>query len=576
MNLKIIQFISPFFVIHLTLLLSIGFAQESSDQLSTLHQNITDVTLKDVVYKQTFHEKNGSCIVSIKIINSDNQKEEEYECNLSDLNEYKIELKASKQSLKIVCETKGSKNVVRIYENDKIKKYTNKFEFYAKDIENGKLIVSELQNLVKRCTENQNDLPNILGNSPDLKSAIQYLKENVRKVSVNENTLDQGFSVNEDFKALCSFEITDNKNSKNIRYNFNAADINISTIDFETKNEFVYVKAQTKGNAKLIEVFENGEKVNFTNKFEFYAEDIEEGRKFKNVVTYFVQESENLKSQELSNLEKLNSLIELNDFFKTKLKNESINDVSYKQSFTYENPKMYLCTFNVVNENKGELVSSFVNLIDLNKNNVSFNTSGSGVKIELETNGKLNLAGNSINGNPEKFTNKIILWSSGIEDARILVETMKKMISNAGEIYNPNFIEGTDNPTKIQCNTYLNQSFIKVVDGSDAFNLELKEDIENSCKLIYKEHDVTKDKTYEYKFDLNDINIHKINFSSSGKVATVRMETKGEKKYIEMFEQGTSKGYNNKIDLKVQDIENARLICEAFKNLSSHCSENLK
>jgi hypothetical protein len=54
------------------------------------------------------------------------------------------------------------------------------------------------------------------------------------------------------------------------------------------------------------------------------------------------------------------------------------------------------------------------------------------------------------------------------------------------------------------------------------------------------------------------------------------METKGEKLYIEMYEQGIPKGYDNKIDLKVQDIENARLICEAFKSLSSHCSENLK
>jgi hypothetical protein len=103
MCLKIIQFIYPFFVINFRLLVSICFAQ--SDQLSPLHQNITDVTLKNVVYKQTFEKKNSSCIVSIKILNSVNQKEEEYECNLSDLNEYNIDLKVQDiENARLICE----------------------------------------------------------------------------------------------------------------------------------------------------------------------------------------------------------------------------------------------------------------------------------------------------------------------------------------------------------------------------------------------------------------------------------------------------------------------------------------
>ena len=120
----------------------------------------------------------------------------------------------------------------------------------------------------------------------------------------------------------------------------------------------------------------------------------------------------------------------------------------------------------------------------------------------------------------------------------------------------------------------MNKSFTKVVEGDNAYNLELNKDADNSCKLDYKVDDVTKGKTYEYKFDMNDINVYKINFNSRGQEATVHLETKGEKKYIEILEQGASKGYDNSVDLKAQNIEDARLISEAFKKLSAYCSEN--
>lgn len=574
MKKNIVRFFSIIFLLFSTLFVTNSHAQELSNPLNLLQQNVKDVTIKEAVYKQTFQEKNGSCIVSVKILSTDKQDEVEYEFNLSDLNEYKIELNASRQSLNIECETKGRKNVIRVYENGRIKKYTNNFEFYAKDVDNGKLIVEQLKKQVETCNENQNDLANILGNSPDLNLAIQYLKTNIKKVTVNEISVEQSFSVNDEFNALCSFDITHSEDSKNIKYIFNATDINLSSVDFETKNEFVFIQGQAKGNSKLIEVFENGEKENFTNKFEFYVEDIEAGRKIKNVLMYYVGESEKVKSGELAKLDNLNSLIELNDFFTSRLKDESINNVSYSQSFSYDAQNAYMFTFSVVNENKGDAESSLVNLVDLNENGVSFNSSGSGVKIKMKTNGGSNLVKNSQNGEFGKYTNEIELWSSGIEDARILVETLKKMILKANEIYEPSFVSGFVNPTKEQCLSFLTENFTNVVEGDNAFNLELKGEEENSCKLTYKEHDVTKDKTLEYKFDMNDINVYKISFNTRGKEATIYMETKGEKKYIEVFEQGTSEGYNNKIDLKVQDIEKARLISEAFKKLSNYCSDN--
>lgn len=140
---KIFTILRQISVLYFTVFISsCCFAQKSSNPLSLLHQNISDVTIKDDVYKQTFQGKNGSCIVSFKILNSKNQNEDEYECNLSDLNEYKIELNVSKQRLKIKSKTK-SRDVVSVYENGKIKNYTDKCEFYAKVVAHSKMTEHE-------------------------------------------------------------------------------------------------------------------------------------------------------------------------------------------------------------------------------------------------------------------------------------------------------------------------------------------------------------------------------------------------------------------------------------------------
>lgn len=552
---------------------SISYAQESSEPLAQLKGNISNVSLKGVVYNQSLQEKNGSCIVSIKVLNTDKQKEEEYEFNFSDLNEYKVNLNVTKRSLKVVCETKGGKKIIRVYENGKVKGYSNKFAFYAFDLDNGKLLVEELKKQIKPCEAYQKDLSIILGGSPDINKAIEFLKTNIKKVSVNEHVWDQHFSADESFKALCNLDITIQKDEKNIIYKLNAADINSSTIDFNTKNEFVMVSGQTKGNKKFIEVFENGEKTNYTGKFVIYAEDIEHARKLKSVLELYVKESEELKSRELDKLDNVNSLVDIVDFFKARFKDVVVGEKSFKQLFSYENSQPFLTTFNV---DKGGSESWMLNLVDLDENSVSFNTKGNELRIEMQTSGRLNRVKYTIGGETGKYTNKIVIWASDIEEARVLLEALKKMITKAKEIYKPFLVDGVENPTKAQCLTYLKGAFTEVVIGDNAYKLELEEDESDKCKLIYEEHDVTKDKTSHYKFNMLDINNYKIKFNAKGQEALVYLEIKGEKKFIEISEQGTAKGYDYKLNLKAQDIERARLIAEAFKKLSEHCAESNK
>jgi hypothetical protein len=148
------------------------------------------------------------------------------------------------------------------------------------------------------------------------------------------------------------------------------------------------------------------------------------------------------------------------------------------------------------------------------------------------------------------------------------------MAEKATQIYKPHFMGSDEKPSKEQCLQFLNSSFTEVLQGDDTFKLELKTDEQNNCQLVYRENDIAKDKTFEYKFNMNDINIQKIEYDTKGLEVFIHFETKGGKKFIEILEQGTEKGYNSKMDMKAPDIEKARLIIEAFTNLAEYCSEN--
>ncbi len=546
-------------------------AQDISATLGELKNLVTDVSLKNGLYSQSIQEKNGSCIVSVKVINTDKQNEEEYEFNFSDLNEYKVNLNATKRSLNISCETSGGKKVIRVYENGSIKGYTNSFTFYAKDVDNGKSITDNLQICIKSCRESQTNMETILGGSPNLDNAIGFLKSNTKKISVNDETWEQQFSVDEGFKAICTFDIVIQKDGKNMKYKFNAMDIDPSSIDFNTKNEFVLVSGQTKGKKKLIEVFENGEKKNYVSGFDIYVEDIEEARKYKAAFELYAKEAEKLKSNELSKLDGISALSDLNTLFKSNLTDIAIGDFFAKQTFTNDDAQPYLTTFSV---DQGETENYKVNLVDLNASSVSFNIRGNKVPVEMRTNDNSNLVQYNKGGEAGKYLNKITIWADDIESARVLEGTLKKMISMAKETYQPQIVSGVENPSKEQCVTFLQDAFTEVVVDDDAYKLKITPDESNPCKLTYEEHDVTKDKTFHYTFDMQDINNYKTKFDSKGQLAMVYLEIKGEKKLIEISEQGSNSGYTHNLELKAKDIENARLIVEAFQKLSVNCAGN--
>lgn len=548
-------------------------AQDASSSLQHLKDNISDVTIKDELFEQSFTQDENQCICKISVNNIEDEEHLEYLFNAADLNQYKIAFKTSKSSVYVEVETKGSKDLIRSFENGQVDGYVNDFEFYAKDIEQARSIVENLRSLVKECEAQQETLGFILGENPDVEDAIAFMKDGIRKVTVNEQSYDQSFTFNTDYMPVMKLEVTDVNEGEVIIYELNAADLNPAEIEFDTDDAFVVIEAKTRGGRDLIKVFENGALDGYQDELEFYTEGIEDARKLVETFQFYVQESEKITAKEITDIEKTGDLKMLNDFISKHLKDVAVEDENYKQGFTYQSDKPYLVTMTIEEANEGEMEENHFNLADLNQNAISFDTDGNLVVIEMVTTGENELIKVLENGELDEYDEDIEFMANGIEEARYLVEAFKKAVQMSKEMQDKGFIEGNASPSIAETVNFLQSAIGEVVIGEDAYNQKLLSEEGNGCIVSYEVMDVSEGETTIYKFNLADINVHKVKFFTDDEEVFISLQTVGENELIEEIIDGTTEGFENELEIRASGIEEARKVEKAFIHLINQCSE---
>ena len=548
-------------------------AQDIPALFQNIKSNITNVTINDEIVEQSFLQETDECICKLSVHNIEDEEQLVYIFNAADLNQYKISFKTSKRSVYIETETKGGKDLIRVFENDEVEGYVDDFEFYAKDIEQARSIVEDFRNLVKECEKKQESIGFVLGENPSIEDAANYLKNEITKVSVNEQTYDQMFSVNTEFVPEMKLEVTDVNEGEVIIYELNAADINPAEIEFDTDDSFVTIEASTRGGRDLIKVFENGELDGYEESMKFYTDGIEPARKLVEALQFYVMESKDMTAREIIDIENTGDLSKLNDFISNHLKDVAIEDENFKQSFTYQQDKPYLVTIEVEEVNEGEPYTYSFNLADLNDNGLSFDTEGSQVVIELETSGEADLIKVMENGGLDEYDDDFEFLANGIEEARYLVEAFKKAVRMSKEMQDKEFIDGNSSPTKSETVDFLASTLGEVVIGEDAYKQKITATGENDCVINYEVTDVSEGETAIYKFNLVDINVHKTNFYADDDEIFISLETIGGNDLIEEIIDGTTEGFENELRLRADGIEEARTIELAIIHLINICSE---
>lgn len=543
------------FICFLATLISEG--QNFSEVVSTISGKLQTVENNKSEVSQSITEIQPG-VVQLKLIStvlkSGNTTEELYEFNLADIDVNTIRAYTNKDVIQIqLLVGKKQKLIKNTTDNQKIS-FVDGFDFFAKNIDNGRELVDLFKSLVPLSTEITEKRLSLSG----YKQHIDWLEQNVGAVALIDRQYNQKLHANQNYPGRIELKIDENTSKKNTNnvYHFNLANINPNSIVFEIKGDVSIINMETRRKLNTVKTFSDGEQGNYTNSFVIYCESIEKARDLQKVLKEAITLSEKAIDNSIPSISSVEQGVQtINSFIKTVV----INDVTYTQSFKGE------C---VVELEKKEVSGSKMtdellhfNFSDLNKNTIKYSTKGKNVIIDFQTTGGHKYIKQTVNGEQKNYTNSFSVEFAEVEEA-IIAEALFKKIIELCESQKINY-----SSSKSELLQQLTGNIKRIQDDKMTYEQTFENKDGNSVQLKIVE--ITDKKSTEkiYEFNLRDINPSSVMFQTSSKSVYVTISTNYMEKIIQYYEDGAIKNYQNSINIQAENIENARTIVNLFKKV---------
>ena len=229
----------------------------------------------------------------------------------------------------------------------------------------------------------------------------------------------------------------------------------------------------------------------------------------------------------------------------------------YRQTFSYDPDNYLLLSISIVDSRKGEEIIMSVNAIDINPFLVKFEPSKEVVEITAGTNGGRDLVKVVEDGEIQNYDDELLFYASGIEEARQLADALKAVAEHAKENSETLLTVSNDKQTLLN---EIDNAIQEVKVNDDVYVQDFSFDSENNNIVTFKISNAAGNEVEQFTVNIADLNLHKIDFETDREEVVIPLVTKGERDLIAYTENGETGNYTNELELKVNSIEEARML----------------
>jgi hypothetical protein len=548
-NIKVI--LLGVFLLNISALNSYSQSDQFNGLISDLTTNVKTVTTaKKTIEQVVKNVKPGVISITITEVDQKGGTEEYiYEFNLADIDPIMVREITEKDKIFVQVITNNNQKLITQYKNGELSSYVKILKINAVDIDNARTIKDQIKNTIpvaKTILENKFNL-----NSYN--DMLNWLTENVTDVSINNVSIQQLLSKDDLKIGKLNLEATTSteKSTKTNKYEFNLADINVNSVNFEIKGTVFSIVFEVKGKQKFVKCYKDNIQVNYAYKVAIVANSIENASDLRYVIGLIIPEAENTLKSSMPNITSLNQATEL-------LSKNVINTVIDNLTINQSIENTCITSLNVLEDDtKKRLDTKYIfNLSDFNHNTLNYKISGKKLYLNLQTKGANKLIKVIENDIQKNYINKLEILCHDYENARLLMHVLKKAIplceENIMRIVPENGLSSKIN--------WLIENTVEVPFKGKTYNqvLESAADDDNKIRLTLNEITEKKNTEFIYEFNLSDINPNSVKYNVSGIELSVNLVTNFNTKVIKVYKNGEIQNYSNTVSIYVPNIESAR------------------
>ncbi len=479
----------------------------------------------------------------------------QYEFNLSDIDPYTVRQQTQKDIMLVMLSVRNKQKLIKATKNGAGQGYEDELRIHVADVDQARKIIDLVKNGIppaEKITTGKLKLTSYA-------EMEQWLIANIVNTTSGERSVEQKLtreSLPGSFRLL-QIE-SDGKSAHRKEFVLNLVDININTLAFKISNNMLQLKFDMSYNLKSITYYLDGEMKPFVDELSIFANNVDEARDIKTVLTLAVPLA---AAREKVAWPPLGTLNESLVFMTAFVKDVVVNTDAIAQKISQGCPTV----LSRAEQSNGKIERGTwqFNWIDVNPNASLLKASGEKMWMEVKLMEKRKNVMISKNEEPAGFDDEVKIFVGNIEDGRRLRYGLSRVIEQCKQNHKDPFEDNVNAMTSWLLNT---------INDSGAGQQAIKQTLAlvepqnvNKFKLVQIESKGSSSNELTFEFNLSDINPISVDFETKGKQIFVHLETNFKAKIINAYKDGKIQPFVNELEVAMPDIETARNTISALQ-----------